>query len=245
MIKTRYNSKALKRLVCAVIVLHGMGSTAQADLILADGARMHVAAGGIITTNQVVVGSGAQTSLAEETTISARRVHIEPNGIIEGCGILNADLLNEGSLIANCGIDTYFAITGITTNEGLVRVERQTALIHSNAFVNASDALLDMIFTPSALPPSLTGTGDAITATNLPAIVDMNLTGTYPEITIDALPGHRYQLERSTNLMDTNSWTAYEITFTVNARTDHAINDMMVNLGSARRVNYRYRIFDE
>ena len=149
----------------------------------------------INTTNFVVVSNSATLALSGD--ITASRVQINFGGTLNGCGTINGNLLNNGTVLGDCGAPQKLVVNGSVTNNGTMQVIYRTGLQVSGAFVN--NGLLDLLTSASDVPPNLINHGTVLLAGNL-LIQSFSRLGNSVTLTIQSYNGHTYQLQRTDSL---------------------------------------------
>ena len=155
-------------------------------------------AGSIMTTNFVIVSNTATLDLPG--SITAGLVQINAGGTLTGCGALTGNLLNNGTVVADCG--ATLAITGNVTNNGTMQFLNGSGLAVTGTFVN--NGRLDLLTGAQTLPVNFINNGTVLLATNIVVSSAAQAGGTFT-LTIQGYDGHTYQLQRSATLKST-SW---------------------------------------
>lgn len=124
---------------------------------------------------------------------------IRSSGTLEGCGTVSiaGTLTNEGLILANCGDGFALNLASDVQNAtgGVIRARSDTAVLFASSVVNLG--ILDLIFSPSEPPVSLTGTGTTVTESTLPP---MKIDAEAGMLFIPAFAGHIYQVQYTTDL---------------------------------------------
>ena len=167
--------------------------------LTAVGAGTLAISGAISSTNFLVVSNGATLDLSG--TVTAAAVIIKPGGTLTGCGTINGQLLNNGTVLAGCGAPGGLTVNGNVTNTGTMQMLGGTALTVTGALVNTG--LLDLLTGAQTLPANFTNTGTILLATNL-IVRSVALAGGTFTLTMQGYAGHTYQLQRSTVLNAVN-----------------------------------------
>jgi len=179
-------------------------------------------AGAITTTNIVIVSNAATLNLGG--VITTKQLQINAGGTLTGCGTLNGNLLNYGSVIADCGAGRSLVIVGNVTNNGTMQILAGTGLQVAGTFVN--NGLLDLLTSASGVPPNFVNNGTVLLSGNI-VIQSFSRVGNSMELTIQSYNGHTYRLQRTTMLAPA-SWQnlgapqdgdGTTLTFTDNAAT--------------------------
>ena len=121
-------------------------------------------------------------------------------GTLTGCGALTGNLLNNGTVVADCG--ATLAITGNVTNNGTMQFLNGSGLAVTGTFVN--NGRLDLLTGAQTLPVNFINNGTVLLATNIVVSSAAQAGGTFT-LTIQGYDGHTYQLQRSATLKST-SW---------------------------------------
>ena len=151
--------------------------------------------GSVTTTNFVIVSNTATLDLPG--AITANTVQINAGGTMTGCGTINGNLLNSGTVISSCGAPGVLTINGTVTNNGAMQILSGTALAVSGTFVN--NGLLDLLTGGQNLPVNFINHGTVLLATNI-AINSFTQSAGAFSLTIQGYDGHSYQLQRSATL---------------------------------------------
>ena len=151
--------------------------------------------GSINSANQVIVSNIATLDLAG--TITANAVQINAGGTLTACGIINGNLLNNGTVFSSCGLGHSLTINGNVTNNGTMQILSGTALAVSGTFVN--NGLLDLLAGAQNLPANFINYGTVLLATDLVINSFTQSVGTF-SVTIHGYTGHTYRLQSSATL---------------------------------------------
>ena len=149
--------------------------------------------GSITTTNFVIVSNTATLDLPG--TITASIVQISSGGTLTGCGAINGNLLNNGTVISDCG--GTLEISGNVTNNGAMQFLNGSGLAVAGTFVN--NGLLDLLTGTQSLPTNFINNGTVLLATNIVVTAFTKTSGSI-SLTIYGYDGHTYQLQRTTTL---------------------------------------------
>jgi len=153
-------------------------------------------AGSIATTNFVIVSNTATLDLPG--TITANMLQINAGGTLTGCGTINADLLNNGTVISACGAPGHLTINGYVTNNGAMQFLYGSGLAVTGPFVN--NGLLDLLAGAQDLPRDFINHGTVLLATNIVVTSFANVGGVIT-LTLQGYSGHTYQLQRTDALV--------------------------------------------
>ena len=151
--------------------------------------------GSVTTTNFVIISNTATLDLPG--TITANTVQINAGGTMTGCGTINGNLLNNGTVVSSCGAPGVLTINGNVTNNGAMQILAGTGLLVSGAFVN--NGLLDLLTGGQNLPANFINHGTVLLAANI-AINSFTQSAGAFSLTIQGYDGHSYQLQRSATL---------------------------------------------
>ena len=122
-------------------------------------------------------------------------MRINSGGTLTGCGSITGNLLNNGTVIANCG--GTLAINGNVTNNGTMQFLNGSGLAVTGTFVN--NGLLDLLTGAQALPVNFINNGTVLLATNI-VVQNFSLIAGNISLTIQGYDGHTYQLQRTASL---------------------------------------------
>ena len=154
--------------------------------------------GSITTTNVLVVSNTATLDLPG--SLATTTLQINAGGTLTGCGTLTGNLLNNGTVLANCG--GTMQITGNVTNNGTMQFLSGSGLAVTGTFVN--NGLLDLLSGAQALPVNFINNGTVLLATNI-VVTSFTKTGGSISLTIYGYDDHTYQLQRTATLNNA-SW---------------------------------------
>jgi len=153
--------------------------------------------GSLTTTNFIIVSNTATLDLPG--TVTANTVQINAGGTLTSCGAINGNLLNNGTVIANCG--GILNLTGNVTNNGAMQFLNGSGLAVTGTFVN--NGLLDLLTGSQNLPANFINNGTVLLATNIVVSSITQAGGTFT-LTIQGYDGHTYQLQRAASLAPAN-----------------------------------------
>lgn len=153
--------------------------------------------GSITTTNFVIVSNTATLDLPG--SITANTVQINASGTLTGCGAINGNLFNNGTVLSYCG--TTLEISGNVTNNGTMQFLNASGLAVTGTFVN--NGLLDLLTGAQNLPADFVNHGTVLLATNIVINSFTQSTGAF-SFTIQGYDGHTYQLQYSAMLNGAN-----------------------------------------
>jgi autotransporter-associated beta strand protein/probable HAF family extracellular repeat protein len=157
--------------------------------------------GSIIDTGGygVQVMPGATLHLAGGTLRA--NVHVWPGAFLTGFGTIVANVLNDGTIIAEAG--GVLDITGEVINNGTKRIMNSTELQLSGSFVN--NGVLDVITGLVRLPAAFINNGVLLDSSSV-RVQELTKTGTTVRLIIRSVAGHVYELQHNPQLAD-GSWT--------------------------------------
>jgi autotransporter-associated beta strand protein len=147
----------------------------------------------LVTNNATLRLSGGQ--------LTASIIHIYTNAFLLGCGKITGVLINDGTMVSDCG--TNIMLAGAVTNNGTMRITAGTQLIASGPFVN--NGLLDIINAAGSLPPGFVNNGVVLDSTSV-RVLQSAVFGSDFLAQILSVVGHTYQLQRSASLSPA-SWS--------------------------------------
>ncbi len=153
----------------------------------------------INTTNFVVVSNFATLALSGE--ITASQVQINSGGTLTGCGTITGDLLNNGTVLADCGAPGNLVVVGNVTNNGTMQFVFRTGLQCTGTFVN--NGVLDLLTGAQGLPANFINNGVVIDSSDT-RITSASVAGSMMTLTIPGYAGHSYQLQRAASLTSPN-----------------------------------------
>ncbi len=158
--------------------------------------------GGLLQVSSSALKSGPIGVMSGTTlhlytgTINSTTVTIDPGGLLTGCGTINADVVNNGTVSVNCS--GALNITGNITNNGTIGVYNGSTLVATGSFIN--NGVLDLLTSPqTVLPSDFVNNGTVIDSSNV-AIQTIANTGNTFMVTIRSFTGHSYQLQRTASL---------------------------------------------
>ncbi len=146
------------------------------------------------------VSSGATLRLSSGT-VAMDQIVIDSGGSLEGCGTLVADLINNGTVHADCGVK--LTINGDVVNNGTFQITNGTDFELNGSFTNAG--LLDLLtadVSPAVLQ-NIVNQGVILDSSKV-QVASASRTNGFT-VTIQGYAGHNYRLQRSANLAGT--WT--------------------------------------
>lgn len=144
------------------------------DLDVASGATLRLS-GGTVAMNQIVVGAG---------------------GLLDGCGTIVGDLINNGTVHADCGVK--LTINGDVVNNGTFRITNGTDFELNGSFTNAG--LLDLLTAdvPAATLQGIVNEGVILDSSKVKVASASRVNGF--TVTIQSYAGHNYRLQRSSTM---------------------------------------------
>jgi fibronectin-binding autotransporter adhesin len=156
--------------------------------------------GSLTNASSVTIRNGATLELTG--TLSVNQVVVESGGRLIGGGTINAELINDGLVLAD-GPSSVWTFNGSTLNRGVMRFTRGASLTGSGAFANLGT--LDLITAGGGLPSNFTSSGVVLD----PAAVRIESVALdpagIPQIYVFGYEGHLFQLQCSADLSP-DSW---------------------------------------
>lgn len=195
-------------------VLSGAGALVKsgAGTLQLSGASVH--AGGTVVTQGVLRVSGslshasrpveigpAATLWLDAGTLTASNVAVRAAALLTGCGVINGDLVNEGTVAIDC--PGGLTVNGGVTNHGRMRFTGGLGISATGTFVN--NGILDLITGSQAPIPGLVNHGTVLFADSVEAVYETGTAGTF-SVSIASQPGHNYQLQRAASLEAPVTW---------------------------------------
>ena len=172
------------------------GASTHSGLTAVAGGTLQIT-GSITTTNFIIVSNAATLDLPG--TVIANTVQIYAGGTLTGCGAIFGNLLNNGTVLSDCG--ATLEITGSVTNNGTMQFVNGSGLAVTGTLVN--NHLLDLLTGVQTLPAGFINNGTVLLATNLVVTSAVKTGGTFT-LLIQGYDGHTYQLQRSATLPGPN-----------------------------------------
>lgn len=161
------------------------------NLVLADGFLS-------VPGGQIIVRDGAVLSLSQPATLGAELLLIQAGGLVQGCGLIQAPVVNQGELVSNCGPEGDLELGGEVTNEATVRASHQSRLTATvGIFLNLG--LLDLLTGAEQLPAQLENAGSIYTPSWMPE-TRIECGPANVILTLLTLAPHRYQLQGRADL---------------------------------------------
>ncbi|HVU37162.1 MAG TPA: polysaccharide lyase family protein, partial [Opitutales bacterium] len=148
---------------------------------LTNNATLHIANGGTFT-----LANG---------TLTGASVLVDNGGALNGQGVLNAPLVNNG--VVSSGANQTLTFNGSVTNNGYMYFTGGTALACTGAFVN--NGILDLVTGAQTLPANFTNHGTVLFAGDA-QIQSCAYAGGQFNVVLQSYSGHDYQLQRSDSL---------------------------------------------
>jgi autotransporter-associated beta strand protein len=158
--------------------------------------------GGVLEVEQAAL-SGAEirvkpgaTLQVSAATLRAARVTVDAGGTLRGCGTIEGDLVNNGTVEIGCG---DLRVSGAITNNGRMSLLAGAVLRAEGTLIN--NGFLDLLVSSgTTLPVGFVNNGTLL----LPGAVKIHAvsrTGTRFSMLIEAFPNHTYQLQRTSSLV--------------------------------------------
>jgi len=186
-----FRPQQIARTACAALLTAVPFAHADvANLVVHD--TGHLIVNSELTVNDVGVGDG--------------ELLIESGGMLSGCGIINANIVNMGVILADCGGGTFLIVNGDLTNDGTVTITNGTELQVSGTLLNNPAGTLDTRG-GSMTAGTFTNNGiylfDGSGFTGDLELVSFGIVGLDFEVTANTLSTKTYVMEFSTDLEPT------------------------------------------
>ncbi len=144
------------------------------------------------------IQDSAEVRIRSGGSLIGSTVEIAPLAKLYNCGTVNAAIVNQGEVVANCGGTSTFLAN--VTNSGVFRVSHGSTLVVAGTFQNNAGALLDLITANQTGPPAMfSNVGTLIEAKDVRVARIVAGPGDV-KITIQGIPPHTYQLLGRANL---------------------------------------------
>ena len=155
----------------------------------------------------------AATLRMEGGTVTTPALEIESGGALSGCGIINGDIVNHGTVTLD--YPAGLTINGDVQNDGLVIVTARSRIIFNGALEN--NGTLDLIGSPATtLPAGFINNGTVLDARDV-KFHTVTKTGSTLTLAIQTYAGHTYELQSGNSLTDTWSPVTTNVTAQTNA----------------------------
>ncbi len=185
-------------------------------------------------SSHVSVEDGATVTLGEATVLTAQTVTIRSGGLLQGCGTVNANVSNLGTILANCGVGSRLLFSQVVSiasgamlrgtddcqvefgtsvvNNGLIQLLGGSHLTFGGQMPFTNFGIIDLINGDAdTLPTGFSPGGTLYTADQPPGLtLASNTAGDKWEITIEGIQGHRYNLQTCTSLGPDTTWTTID-----------------------------------
>lgn len=180
-----------------------VAAAAAGDIRINNGGQLIVRSQATATAGDVIVESGGNVQLEAPSVTTATTLRVRAGGTVSGCGTIDAAVVNEGTILANCGSPGQMILLGTMTNSGSILVTHGTELVATSVlFIN--NGLLNHItgrFTTTA--------GWFVNQGILLRLEDVGITGVTfagDDVVLDATmyAPHFYQLQFSDDLVEWN-----------------------------------------
>lgn len=165
-----------------------------------------------VTNSAAIYFNGSVLQIKDSTQVRVQgggnltgtTVEIGPLAKLFNCGTVNAEIVNQGEVVSDCGGTSTFL--GNVTNNGVFRVSHVSTLVVAGTFQNNAGALLDMITANQTGPPAaFSNAGSLIEAKDL-RVASIAAGPADATIKVQGIPPHTYQLFGRPSLI-TGSWT--------------------------------------
>jgi hypothetical protein len=162
------------------------------------------AAGVYFTGSTLRINDGAEVRIHNGGSLTGSTVEIAPLAKLYNCGTVNAAIVNQGEVVADCGATSTFLAA--VANYGVFRVSHGSTLVATGTFQNKAGALLDLITANQTGPPSLlSNAGTLMEATDV-RVAGIVAGPVDTKITIQGIRPHTYRLLGRSNL-SVGPWT--------------------------------------
>lgn len=144
--------------------------------------------------NEVAVRQQA-TLRMWQTELTAGTLVIEKGAVLDGCGTINAEVINHGTIIASCG---ELRFTAPLTSYGQITVKGDATLTSTAAVTN--HGVVDLITSRNAtLPDGFVNHGRIIGFGEVKVQSTEKMRNVF-QMRVESLTGHRYWMQRSLSL---------------------------------------------
>lgn len=150
------------------------------------------------------INDSAEVRIHSGGNLTGSTVEIGPSAKLYNCGTVNAAIVNQGEVVADCGATSTFLAA--VANYGVFRVSHGSTLVATGPFQNKAGALLDMITAnQTGPPPLLINIGTLIEAADV-GVAGIVAGPVDAKITIQGIRPHTYRLLGRSNL-SAGPWT--------------------------------------
>jgi hypothetical protein len=144
------------------------------------------------------ITDSAEVRIHSGGNLTGSTVEIAPLAKLYNCGTVNAAVVNQGEVVADCGGTSTFLAA--VANYGVFRASHGSLLVVAGSFQNNPGALLDLITADQTGPPLLlSNAGTLIKATDV-RVAGIEIGPVDAKITIQGIRPHTYRLLGSNNL---------------------------------------------
>lgn len=154
----------------------------------------------------VVVETGATMRIESGSTVNSDILEVDELGLVIGCGTVNAAIINNGTIIADCGSSPGLEMTNTVENNGEVVLKNGTRLT-ATAETFTNTGALDLRYGDNTQPTNLVSNGGRVLLTGskdtLCKIIQVTLSGDDVDIQSYTSLAFDYHLEYSDDL---SSW---------------------------------------
>lgn len=151
----------------------------------------------------ILVETGAIMRIETGSTVNADTLEIEEFGQVLGCGTVNAALVNNGTIIAECGSSPGLELTGTVANSGEIVLKNGTRLTATAATFTNTGAL-DLRHGDNTLPSTLVNVGGKVLLTGtkdtLCEVTQFTINGDDIDVHSYTSLAYEYHLEFSDDL---------------------------------------------
>lgn len=186
----------------------GRGNSSDGSVVLTndnDPSNVVVAGGSLqvrgaaLNCSSAKVLSGATLQL-DRGAVTTNRIEIEPGGSLHGCGTVNGEIVNNGTIELTCDA----VLNGPIMNNGKVIVHSSAAVLGTGSFIN--NGTVDLLTSPKAVLPSGFVNNGTVIDSSAFRIQSIARQSNFLRISVTAYSGHTYQLQRRARLDPGANW---------------------------------------
>lgn len=111
-------------------------------LVIHDTGRLIVRSELTVNAGDVLIENGGVMEVHSGSVTTADTLEIQLGGLLTGCGTINANIINLGTIQSECGPATYLVVNGDLENGGTTKITNGTELQVSGTLTN--NQLLDI-----------------------------------------------------------------------------------------------------